>query len=79
MTKTIFKEIVDKLWPLVKMDQDFEFDYPDYGKLPKIISNNLSSEAVDAMQITISNRCTTKAMFRKHYNKNLRILGEPIK
>lgn len=28
----------------------YEFDYPDYGGLPKKISNRLTSEAVDYIQ-----------------------------
>jgi hypothetical protein len=50
----LFEIIVDVLWENRKQlqDEDFYFDYPEYGGLPDRISDRLSSHAVDIIQET---------------------------
>ena len=91
MTEKMFKIIIDHLFPIREKFHDRDdydngcwidgdvFDYPDYGGLPKNISNRLSSEAVDAMQSIICNGFERKRDFAKAYKDRLEELGEKIR
>ena len=50
----LLDELVDYLFnarrKLIYVDGGVDFDYPDYGGLPKKISNRLSSDVVDRIQ-----------------------------
>jgi hypothetical protein len=81
-----FKAIVDHLFPIRKeffaqrpSGGSRDFDYPDYGGLPKRISNRLSSEAVDALQSILDMKFLNKRDFAKTYKQSLKDLGEPGK
>lgn len=78
-----FNEIVDRVYPTRKLynkeGKDLQWDFPDYGGLPKRIINQLSSEAVDAMQSVISQKFVSKKDFAREYRFALRGLGEPGK
>jgi hypothetical protein len=52
MTRKLFEALVDELWEKRNqfVENDFEFDYPDYGGIPDKLINKLSSEAIDAVQ-----------------------------
>lgn len=76
-----FQRIVDHVFPTRKLynkeGEDLQWDYPDYGGLPKNISDTLSSEAVDAMQDIIQDSFKRKRDFARAYRDRLRDLGEP--
>jgi len=82
-----FEKIVNHIYPIRKslVYPDGVFDYPEYGGLPKRISNNLSPEAVDAMQDVLFDLegnlsfYKRKYQFRSAYKERLRDLGEPGK
>jgi hypothetical protein len=75
-----FQKIVDCVYPtrnLYSEDGDArQWDYPDYGGLPKSISNKLSPEAVDAMQDIIQSSYNRKRDFARAYKNRLEELGE---
>lgn len=50
MTDKTLTKITQHLFPIRNSIGYGQFDYPDYGDLPKNISYRLSSEAVDAIQ-----------------------------
>jgi len=91
MKKEIFDQTVNELWNNRKFycnyDEDYVFDYPFYGELPRKLHKTFSSEVVDAIQIIWKylgnddyphiNR--TKAEFRKRFKEQLLELGEKIK
>jgi hypothetical protein len=76
-----FIEIVNHVYPTRNKyafaGGDEQWDFPDYGGLPKRISNTLSSEAVDAMQDIIQSSYSRKRDFVKAYKERLFELGEP--
>lgn len=76
-----FQRIVDHVFPTRKKysndGDDEQWDYPDYGGLPKSISMTLSSEAVDAMQDIIQSSYNRKRDFARAYKNRLEELGEP--
>lgn len=76
MTKKMFDEIINRIYPIRSEIDEFDCGY---GKLPKKISNKLSSEAVDAMQHILCNLYCTKRQFAKAYKDKLFELGEIIK
>lgn len=72
-----FSEMVDVLWdnraeltypPENQDDPDNTFDYPNYGGLPKRISNKLQSDTVDMIQENQDwlFKCRTKKEFTRH-------------
>lgn len=75
-----FNKIVNHVFPTRKLynkeGKDWQWDYPDYGGLPKSISHTLSSEAVDAMQDVIQDSFKRKRDFARAYRDRLRDLGE---
>jgi hypothetical protein len=83
MTKATFQTLIDFIFPIREKycntagnEQQENWDFPNYGGLPKTISNTLSSEAVDAMQEIIQENWTNKLDFSKAYKKALQNLGE---
>jgi len=102
MTKKCFDEMTEFLWKNRKqyandMKQELnpsEFDFPDYGGLPKYICSKLSPEAVDAMQYIWHSVCgvcwiTLEDLkkeekfrdlreFRSEYKLRLNVLGEKV-
>jgi len=80
MGKKTFLRIVDHIFPIRKKfleDFDEVFDYPDYGGLPKKISNSLSPEAVDAMQYILDGcKFSSKRDFARAYRNRLLEIGE---
>jgi len=88
MKKKIFDQVVDELWKnriwYWYYDEDYIFDYPDYGNLPKKLSRTFSSEVVDAIQDIWWKLCMpvpkiTKAKFKKDLRVTIECLGEKIK
>lgn len=73
--------MVDFLWSnrknLLNEYNEWEFDYPNYGGLPKKISNKLSGEAVDRIQnlFQFPDRLNTKAKFRSEMRDALFLLA----
>lgn len=61
------------------MKWDCLFDYPDYAGLPKKIVNQLSPEAVDAMQYVLQESFVRKRDFSRAYKKTLIDLGEKLR
>jgi hypothetical protein len=55
------------------------FDYPDYAGLPKKIVNQLSSEAVDAMQFVLQKCFVRKRDFARAYKQKLIDFGEKLR
>lgn len=54
----LFEQLVDELWKTRDQWQikdgfvgEIDFDYPDYGGIPKRLSNRLSSEIVDQIHV----------------------------
>jgi len=89
MTETAFATLVTKLWEnkahiLSHQAEGWEpdFEYPDYGGLPKRIAYRLSSEAVDAIQTTLyllgENPKWSRAVFSQRLKENCEVLGEKI-
>lgn len=75
-----FEPLVEHLWGMraqvlcKEEDQEFNFDYPDYGGLPKKISNKLSSEIVDVIQdelLSWHENNTTKKQFMREVAAHL--------
>lgn len=67
----LFEQIIDALWEKraqVK-EEDYYFDYPEYGGLPKKVAHRLMSDVVDAIQEVYDEegmrQFRTKAQFRK--------------
>lgn len=86
MTKKQFDEIINRIFPIrnilvVSSDDPYGpfviFDYPNYGGLPKRLSNTLSPEAVDAMQVILHTKYIRKRDFAKAYKDQLFYYGEP--
>ena len=82
-----FNNLVDHVWEHRKYyyeyPVDYLFDYPNYGNLPREISNGLTPEAVDAMQyiwedFAVECSIKTKSQFRSTLKRQLRELGEKI-
>jgi hypothetical protein len=67
--------LVDALWKnKSQMMKDRSFDYPDYGGLPKDVSDQLTSEHVDFLQenvIDILGSYRTKKQFAKRLVEDL--------
>ena len=62
----LFEKLVEHLWEkrhLLK-DDNFYFDYPDYGDLPYSIWSNLSSYAVDLIQEVFSPNASKSGWWR---------------
>jgi len=55
------------------------FDYPDYAGLHKKVVNQLSPEAVDAMQYVLQESFVRKRDFSRAYKKTLIDLGEKLR
>lgn len=63
----ILDELVDHLFNIRKNFRavaNGEFDYPDYGGLPKRIVNKLSSDVVDKIQCSIGTLSTLRSKKR---------------
>jgi hypothetical protein len=82
-----FNVVVDCLYPIRRSfytETGKLFDFPDYGGLPKKVSNKLSPEAVDAMQQVLAGiggevSCDfrSKREFIRAFRERLHQLGEP--
>lgn len=75
-----FQKIIDHVYPVRKKYWGFwgdQWDFPDYGGLPKSISMRLSPEAVDAMQDILHYTYSRKRDFARAYKNRLKELGEP--
>ena len=80
----IFEDMIEFLWSnrenlkADKIDGHYYFDYPNYGGLPKRISNKLSSEVVDRMQellYDLDYLFQNKLRFRKLMRESLFLLA----
>ena len=86
----IFNQTVDFLWNhrcfYLDYPEDYVFDYPNYGNLPKKLSNTFSPEIVDAIQEVWTDAfqvnigadqpiIKTKRDFRAAFKYNLKELG----
>ena len=88
MTETAFATLVTKLWEnkayILRRAGEWEpdFNYPDYGSLPRKIAYRLSSEAVNAIQTTLyllgKNPKWSRAVFSQRLKENCEVLGEKI-
>jgi hypothetical protein len=81
--KTI-ERVVDHLWERraeYRGEEPRDFDFPDYGSLPKSISYKMSPEFVDAIQHYVGrmDRYKRKRDFRSGLIQGLRDLGERIR
>ena len=84
-----FQKMVDYVFPIrqsyrrindfVVVRERLDFDYPDYAELPKKIVNQLSPEAVDAMQYVLQEHFVRKRDFSRAYKKTLIDLGEKLR
>jgi hypothetical protein len=84
MRKKDFQYTVSFLWEkreLIKTKNDeFDFDFPDYGGLPKTIYYNFSSDVVDAIQhVLYCFSFKTKRQFAKAIYDRLDYVGEPFR
>lgn len=75
-----FKIIVDHAWDwhkrYVKANGEMgTFDYPEYGDLPKKISNRLSPEVVDAIQYAEGCNPATKQAFVRLFREQLKTIA----
>lgn len=75
MTQQEFDIVVSYIFPIRNI---IDFNFPDYSGLPSRVSDRLSSEAVDALQIVLSGKYSRKSTFSSAYNKRLAELGELI-
>ena len=70
-----FELLIDALWKnKSQMMKNENFDFPDYGGLPKNISNKLTSEHVDFLQehlINLLSSHKTKKQFAKELAEKL--------
>lgn len=79
----LFEEMVEILWKnrnaeLRDETYGYNFDYPDYGGLPKRISNRLSGEAVDRIQDELcfpDDLFKSKAVFKRKMRELLFLLA----
>lgn len=68
--------LIDALWKnknQMMKDDDFSFDYPDYGGLPVSISNQLMPEHVDFLQeniIHLLGSYRTKKQFARKFTED---------
>lgn len=76
MKTEIFDEVINRIFPIRNILNDF--DYPNYGGLPKNIYCKLSPEAVDAMQHILNYKFDRKRSFASAYKFKLLELGESI-
>jgi len=81
-----FKKIIDHIFSIRETFRDKgsnsdlwgkDFDFPNYGELPKNISGTFSSEAVDAMQDVLQTKFVRKRDFARAYKNKLKELDEP--
>lgn len=62
--KPWFVEAANWLWENRKAIKAYDFDYPDYGGMPKLLSKKLSSDFVDAIQDIVYQDPTYLSMLR---------------
>jgi len=76
----VFEECIDRLFPVRKTKSIENFDYPDYGNLPKKLSNTFSPEAVDAIQNTKKELSVAKSRkeFSTIWYEEMKRLGEDL-
>lgn len=65
---TWLQEMVDHFWSHKKevLDDAYVFDYPDYGGLPKRISNRLYGDLVDSLQYELE-PCLLRSKTKKEF------------
>lgn len=63
--REFIKKLAAVIWTKWKTKLPEYFDYPGYGGLPKPISNELTSDFVDAMQVEVDDLNMDKSYFTK--------------
>ena len=82
MRQNIFEEIAKHIYDNIEMIMSEErFDYPDYANLPTRLIDELTPEAVDAIQNILfyfGSKFDNYKSFFNSYEKELNRLGEKV-
>lgn len=74
------QEMIDYFWEQRAqiVNEDFVFDYPDYGGLPKRISNKLYSDLVDVLQYEVKPCLANSKTKRQFAGELIDVLGRGL-
>jgi hypothetical protein len=77
----MFETVIDVLWDnRQQCVEDYYFDFPEYGGLPKAICNQLRSDTVDVIQEIYDSYhmrdFKTKNQFRNYFKDSLFLMSK---